>query len=218
MEAILNLRLKEGRDARNHPLIKGRKMIGKGWYAAAFEGKAANAIYKLTLDASHHAVAADPVLKVESRYMPTVFDHHGVVGEQQLRPIYLMEVERLTPVMKSEHKAARSLAHKIVNYSNRELFDLRDVKRNDYQGTESLVLKRLAQQDFLPEGMGEAFEKLSEVILNEDFCLDLKLTNMMVREEDGTLVLNDVICDGWHLASRRLAMLKAARKKRLHAA
>ncbi len=159
---------------KRHPLLKNKKIIGRGVFCRVFEGSTPQSVYKLTADRSHVEYLTDR-LSPQGRFKPVVIEDYGVVGTLKTgTDIYLLEVERLQR-LKRRSKNARLVAE-IMNQTRRAL------------PTEDKALEKDQP------GLLEFMEDLNNFTYNFLCTFDLHYANFMERT-DGTLIFSDPVFD-----------------------
>jgi hypothetical protein len=180
--------------ALRHPLLQGKKLLGRGNFSAVFEGTRPNTALKLTVDGPSYWMANDKVTRVTHRHFTRVHDDHQDIGEISVLgrrwPIYLYEVERLSKLRAGSQacKLARSI---IIRHNDRRL-TYADVPEEFL--AEEEARKMVACKD-LPGSVRNAFKDLARYCsYNGGNFLDLHMKNFMERA-NGQLVMTDPIGD-----------------------
>jgi len=178
----------------DHPLLKGRKEIGRGENSIVLEGdtvKGNARVFKVLTSPTDYAyyTAAD---RPQGLHFPLLLKDHGIIGKAQSGyPMYLVEVERLYPL--PGNSDVGRLAAKISS----SYFDACRVWRNLAHDMGLVALHHLAVtpmgwEDAMKDALG-TLEKFSE---DYGALPDLvKADNLMMRK-DGTLVFSDPVFMG----------------------
>lgn len=183
------------KSALKHPLVAGRKIIGRGCFSLVFEGTKKNTVLKMTMDDIGYWMLNDYCMGVKHHHFPRVVESHGDIGEtmigKELFPIYLFEMERLVK-LQSGSPAAR-LARLITQTSGTTSMSLNSHWKEDHHAQE--VLGNMMANKQLPRSVRNALTKLC------DFChnfpggmMDMHTGNFMQRR-NGELVMIDPIAN-----------------------
>lgn len=161
---------------KQHPLLKGTNIIGRGAFCCVFEGKKKTRVYKLTTDSTHAAYLTDADAP-QGLYKPKVFANHHVVGETSTGlDLFLLEVERLRPIRKGS--ANWDLAEALIQY-DRDHGRLPQSKRSARWATDELLC---------------FMRQLNQFTRIFGCRLDLSKANFMERN-NGHLVFSDPVFD-----------------------
>ncbi|MCL2345182.1 MAG: hypothetical protein FWC58_04955 [Desulfobulbus sp.] len=174
----------------DHPLLHGRREIGRGESSIVVEADAVDGqerVYKILSSPTDHAyyTASDRPM---GRHFPVVFADHGTVGRSSRGfPFHIVEVERLYPLGSGE--AARVAAQISASY-----YDACMMWRNLAQDMGRIALHHLA---VTPMGWSDAVQeslRALEVFTEEYGALpDLIKTDNLMMRQDGTLVFSDPV-------------------------
>lgn len=183
------------KDAMRHPLLEGKKIIGRGVFSVVFEGSRKNTVLKMTCDDIGYWAFNDYALRVQHRHFPRIVESHGDIGEIRIkglgRSIYLFEMERLEKLQAgSDAKRLARLISKVGNATS---------ARTAGHWTEHLraatLLQQMAKDSTLPRSVRNALADLCR------FChdypggtLDMHGCNFMQRG-NGELVMTDPIAN-----------------------
>lgn len=185
-------------DALRLPEFEGLKLIGRGAFCAVFDK--GDTVLKLTADSvqsEFQRFGSDS----EIPCFPKLVQYHGEVGKQGDLPLYMMEVEKLSPFGKratvsnkawgdrkllmsaaKEHHLDEALKHwKIKN----------PIHYNTMIGTG--VLQKLSEDERLSPLLRDACEWLAGFLSNYSASIDFHNGNFMLRGDE--IVLNDVVAD-----------------------
>jgi len=178
----------------NHPLLKGRREIGRGEHTIVLEGPTVDGeerVFKILSSPTDYAyyTAAD---RPTGPHFPRVFADHGVIGKAVSGyPLHLVEVERLYPL--PGNSDVGRLAAKISS----SYFDACRAWRNlahdmGLVALHHLVVTPMGWEDTLRDALA-TLSKFSE---DYGALPDLvKADNLMMRK-DGTLVFSDPVFMG----------------------
>lgn len=178
----------------DHPLLKGRKELGRGEYTIVLEAEAVDGqerVYKLVTDPTDYAYYTAPD-RPTGLHFPRVFADHGTAGKSSRGfAFHIIEVERLYPLPASGETT--EVAARITS----SYFDACRLWRELAEGMGRIALHHLA---VTPLGwtvaMGESLKALSAFTKEYDALPDLlKADNLMMRK-DGTLVFSDPVFMG----------------------
>ena len=175
----------------DHPLLKGRKEIGRGESTIVLEGDLIDGkehVYKVLSSPTDYAyyTAED---RPTGRHFPIVYADHGTAGKSSRGfPFHIVEVERLYP-LPGGGEAAEAATKISTSY-----FDACLMWRSLAQDMGRIALHHLA---VTPMGWSEALQqslKALEVFSSEYGALPdlIKADNLMMRK-DGTLVFSDPV-------------------------
>lgn len=181
--------------ALRHPLLDGKKMIGRGVFSMVFEGTRKNTVLKMTVDNIGYYAFNDYMCGVRHKHFPRVTDCHGEIGTVRLgkheESIYLYEMERLQPlkVGSEARRLARSIANAAATASGQHFW------RTSEDIRAMLTFGSMLQDKSLPRSIRNALQQL------EEFCgrmpggsVDLHMHNMMMRK-NGDLVIIDPVAN-----------------------
>lgn len=175
----------------DHPLLNGRKEIGRGESTIVLDGDVVDGqarVFKVLSSPTDYAYYTAPD-RPTGRHFPIVFADHGTVGRSSRGfPFYIVEVEKLYPLPSAGD--ATELASKISS----SYFDACRMWRNLAQDMGRIALHHLVatpmgwndtMRDSLHalEGFTEEYGALPDLI---------KADNLMMRK-DGTLVFSDPV-------------------------
>jgi len=178
----------------DHPLLKGRREIGRGENSIVLEGdtvKGAEHVFKILSSPTDYAyyTAAD---RPQGLHFPLVFKDHGIIGKARNGyPFHLVEVERLYPL--PGNSEVGQLAAKIST----SYFDACRAWRNLAHDMGLVALHHLAVTPMgWEDAMKDALTTLEKFTEDYGALPDLvKADNLMMRR-DGTLVFSDPVFMG----------------------
>lgn len=194
--SILKMKNHGTQHALKYPLLQGKKMIGRGWSCAVFDN--GETVLKLTLDAKQYAFYTEHCTP-KGVMFPTLIENHGDVGSQHEHTLFLVEMEKLTPIKrKADAPAAWDLRRKILKaYEEGRLehcMKYDNMRPSDYHRMVSAAaLHHASENESLPEDVRDAIAAVGSFVCDYASCGDFKRDNFMLR---GTqLVMNDVVSD-----------------------
>ncbi|MGL1832863.1 hypothetical protein ACKVEX_04555 [Rhodocyclaceae bacterium SMB388] len=172
----------------SHPLLDGRKEIGRGEYSIVLDKGDGERVFKVVSSpADYFLYTAED--RPRGRHFPVVHADHGIIGRASTGyPFHLIEMERLYPL--AEGTAAAELALKLIEFywttcqqwsqlgMDMGRIALHHMAVNPLNVSDSLKSAIRALSDFVDE-----YQVLPD-ILNAD--------NLMMRK-DGTLVFSDPV-------------------------
>lgn len=195
----------EVKNVLRHPLLEGKKPIGRGCFSAIFEGTRKNTVLKLTVDDIGYWLLNCWATKVEHKHFPRIVDRHGDIGTVKLGgtdyPLFLFEMEKLEKIKPGSDakKLARRIQGVAQTASNKAGLWMRDDLRS------VMMAQHMMQDTALPRSIRNALGQL------ENFCcnypggqMDLHMNNMMQRK-NGELVITDPLANMsiWRKATGR---------------
>lgn len=180
----------------SHPLLKGRREIGRGENSIVLEGPTVDGeerVYKIVSSPTDYAyyTAED---RPKGRHFPVVHADHGIIGKSgRGYPLHLIEVERLYPLPGAAHTDAGQLASRLSNAYFDACITWQNLARDMGRiALHHLVVTPMGWSDTLQESL-EALENFTE---GYGALPDLvKADNLMMRK-DGTLVFSDPVFMG----------------------
>ena len=84
--SFYNFRKNPDRQLLNHPLLKGKKLIGKGLMGGTFECDESS-IYKLTCDVAQYRFFTE-LCDGEYSFFPKLISAHGKISDETYTSIY----------------------------------------------------------------------------------------------------------------------------------
>ena len=178
----------------DHPLLRGRKEIGRGEYTIVVEADAVDGlerVYKILTDPTdiaYHTASDRPT----GKHFPVVFADHGAIGKSSRGfPFHIIEVERLYPL------PAVGEATEVATRITSTYFDACRAWQQLASGMGRIALHHLSVTPLgWSAGMQESLAALSGFAEEYDALPDLlKADNLMMRK-DGTLVFSDPVFMG----------------------
>lgn len=191
---------------REHPILKGKKLIASGQYSGVFEGTTPETVLKLTIDAPSYVFHS---LYMRSHGLPKkhftqVVADYGVVGEFVIAknipvtaitkptnlcvPIYLYECERLEKLPTKTDNS--KLVMKISTLVKQAMFAA-EYTTQAQRGVD--VIEVLMKASFVPDSLRHDLIVLRDFFKEtNDVFIDIHRANFMQRS-NGELVLSDPI-------------------------
>lgn len=172
-----------------HPLLDGKKEIGRGQYSIVLDKGDGERVYKLVSSPADYWLhtAHD---RPQGKHFPVVYADHGDVGPAQSGyRFYLLETERLYPLTPNSQAAV--LASQLVKAYWEGCWRWREL--GTQMGRVAMYHLSRGAPFTWDQPMQAALKTLSQFI--EDYQLRpdiLKADNLMVRK-DGTLVFADPV-------------------------
>lgn len=178
----------------DHPLLKGRRELGRGESTIVVEGdvvKGQPRVFKVLTSPTDYAyyTASD---RPTGPHFPAVYADHGTIGTSRSGyPFYLVEVERLYPLPGSG--AAAELASKIST----SYFDACLLWHNLARNMGRIALYHMVSTPMgWTEGMQQSLKALEEFSEAYGALPDLVKSDNLMMRRDGTLVFSDPVFMG----------------------
>lgn len=179
----------------NNAVLRGKKILGRGMFAAVFEGRSPDTVLKMTTCQYSYWMLNCSCCAVRNPMFPRLIENFGEIGEMKLHgisyPIWLYEVERLQKVAPSspQKRLRRKIIHKVAS----EALPKSWAVPSEFMG--QFVFDHLACDEELPEDVRDAMGELADFCSNYPGArADLAGGNFMQRS-DGQLVINDPVFD-----------------------
>lgn len=178
----------------DHPLLRGRREIGRGEYTIVVEADAVDGqerVYKILTDPTDIAYHTAPD-RPTGTHFPIVFADHGTAGKSSRGfPFHIIEVERLYPLPAGGETA--EVATRITS----AYFDACRAWQQLAAGMGRIALHHMAVTPLgWTDAMQESLAALSTFSEEYGALPDLlKADNLMMRQ-DGTLVFSDPVFMG----------------------
>lgn len=185
----------EVKNALRHPLLEGKKPIGRGAFSAVFEVTRKNTVLKLTVDDIGYRLFNCWAKRVKHWHFPRIVDRHGDIGTIKIDdrdyPLFLFEMEKLEKIQHGTD--TKRLAMKIQNTvraaSGRAGVWMRDDLRS------VMMVQHMMRDTSLPRSIRNALGQLENFCCNHsDGQIDLHMGNMMQRK-NGDLVIIDPLAN-----------------------
>jgi hypothetical protein len=175
----------------DHPLLRGRRELGRGEFSVVIDKGDDLAVYKVVMCPATYAFLASPDRPVGDHY-PRVFADHGVIGATTMGyPIHLLEIEKLYPLPAGSE--AEAIAQKI------RLAYLENCRRWAHWAGEMGAMA-LTAMTRTPMGFSmdilDALSGLSQFVDDYHAFPDLLNKNNLMMRKDGTLVFSDPVFSG----------------------
>jgi len=182
--------------ARQHHLLKGKKMLGRGTFAAVYEGTREDTVLKLTVDEKNYWMHNDGYCRVRHQHFPRTVANEGEIGTTRIAGrefgLYLFELERLHKLRRGG--SAKKLAAQICEVEESTTGTARGADWVN-AGDTYRKLAGMATSTALPPSVCAALDELADFTANVEGCaVDMHSQNFMERD-DGTLVMSDPILD-----------------------
>ena len=171
-----------------HPLLDGRREIGRGEYSIVLDQDDPERVYKIVSSPADYFLYTAPD-RPRGAHFPVVHADHGIIGRASTGyPFYLLEMERLYPLQ--DNSPAASLATRVMDvYWNACLQWSR-------LGTSMgrIALYHMAARPLeVEDSLQQALKALSDFVEEYQVLPDiLNASNLMMRK-DGTLVFSDPV-------------------------
>lgn len=171
-----------------HPLLKGRKEIGRGEYSIVFDAEDPEHVLKLVSSPADYFL-----LTAEDRprgvHFPVVYADHGTVGRALSGyPFHLIEMERLYPL--EQRSAASDLARRLADVYWQACQQWSQLGMNMGR----IALYHMVRSPLkLNDTMQEALTALSDFVEEYQVLPDILNTDNLMMRKDGTLVFCDPV-------------------------
>jgi len=207
--SFYNFRSNPDRQLLQHPLLKGRRMVGRGLMGATFECDEAS-VYKITCDIAQYRFFNE-LCDGRFDFFPVLLDAYGKISGDS----YLLRCERLTDIRPATGKRPAISIRQAPGVGDFCVRQGIGVEQSDWVGRlmacaneiaarqprsdvaylqgwllEARILRSLAAiDDYTP--ICEALFYLAEFIEKSGYRLDLKRNNFMLRGQQ--VVFNDPV-------------------------
>lgn len=174
-----------------HPLLAGRREIGRGEYSIVLDAERPERVLKVVSSpADYFLYTADD--RPTGPHFPQVFEDHGVIGRALSGyPFHLLEMERLYPL--APGTAAARLAQDLTEEYWRGCQQWVHLGSNMGR----IALYHLVQGPRIGSpGLHAALAALSDFIEAYQVHPDILNTDNMMMRRDGTLVFSDPVFIG----------------------
>lgn len=203
--AVLLLNHPGTRAALWHEKLRGKKRIARGEFSAVYDN--GDTILKVTADSTHYELFVGPFAIESSKHTPVIVENHGIIGDQEDLPLYLIEVEKLVKVPAGSD--AKRLARKIINQSCEAFSRSVTITKGDQNRASYLTFDALSKEDCYSQELRDTFREIAMFIADfEHANFDLHMGNFMVRPSTGDLVIVDPLCNSQALLESRARMIK----------
>jgi len=195
MIAIAQLRARLGREVAVfpdpvpvHPLLDGRREIGRGEYSIVIDKGDGERVYKIASSpADYFLYTADD--RPRGRHFPRIYRDHGVIGRARSGyPLHLIEMERLYPL--AEGSSAAEIAARLATFYWSACEQWAQLGAD--MGRIALFHLTLN-----PLGVGESIERalraLADFVEAYQVMPDILHADNLMMRKDGTLVFSDPV-------------------------
>lgn len=171
-----------------HPLLAGKREIGRGEYSIVLESDDNDRVYKvISSPADLFLFTADD--RPAGIHFPIVHANHGMIGRAKSGyPFYLLEMERLYPL--KENSPASELATRLI-----EVYWLACQKWSQLGSNMGRIA--LYHMTVTPvainESLQQALKALSDFVEEYQVLPDILNANNLMMRKDGTLVFSDPV-------------------------
>lgn len=171
-----------------HPLLEGKREIGRGEYSIVLDKGDGERVYKIVSSpADYFLLTADD--RPKGAHFPIVFADHGVVGRATSGyPFHLIEMEKLYPL--DAGSAAEDLAKRLIEiyWAACEQWSTLGMDMG------RIALHQLAQSSIDIGGtMKDSLAALSDFIEEYQVLPDILNADNLMMRKDGTLVFSDPV-------------------------
>lgn len=182
------------RAALKHPSIAGLPVIGKGSFSLVFD--AGDTVMKLTIDPSQYEFYTSP-FSPEGSWKPKLIADFDVIGEQYEYPLFLVEMEKLTPIKRKDDcpkhiwEGRRAIVKAMERHwgeANKELWEVRNPLQYRLQMNQSVIAKINRDESIDPKHR-EILNEIGDFCSNHEAVFDLHVHNFMRRGDE--LIFND---------------------------
>lgn len=171
-----------------HPLLDGKREIGRGEYSIVLDKGDGERVYKVVSSPADYFLytAAD---RPHGPHFPVVYADHGVIGRAQSGyPFHLIEMERLYPL--TDGSPAAELSRRLIEYYWSACTQWSRL------GTDMgrIALYHLTVQPMdVGDSVQQALKALSDFVEDYQVLPDILNTNNLMMRADGTLVFSDPV-------------------------
>lgn len=171
-----------------HPLLEGKKEIGRGEYSIVLDKGDGERVYKvISSPADYFLYTAED--RPRGKHFPIVHADHGIIGRALSGyPLHLIEMERLYPL--AEGSPAADLAMRLIE------FYWAGCAQWSRLGSSMgrIALYHLVQQPLdVNQGIHDALKALSDFVEEYQVLPDILNANNLMMRKDGTLVFSDPV-------------------------
>ena len=171
------------RTVAQDPRLKHARILSSGQFSRIFTSPRANRVFKLTVDQSYVAYLPDR-RSPKGAHKPLLYRDYGIIGETRSGvALFLLEIEQLRKIRRGSANA--QLVCNIVRH-----FEKRRGRRRPH------LPHRARQVVGLTAKLATFLRKLERFSERQHYALDVHEDNIMQRE-DGTLVINDPLSEGY---------------------
>lgn len=171
-----------------HPLLEGKREIGRGEYSIVLDKGDDERVYKIVSSpADYFLLTADD--RPSGTHFPIVFADHGIVGRASSGyPFHLIEMEKLYPL--DAGSPAEGLAKRLIDiyWAACEQWSILGMDMG------RIALHQLAQSSIdIGDAMQESLAALSDFIEEYQVLPDILNADNLMMRKDGTLVFSDPV-------------------------
>ncbi|HRD33710.1 MAG TPA: hypothetical protein PLR02_05600 [Rhodocyclaceae bacterium] len=171
-----------------HPLLEGKREIGRGEYSIVLDKGDDERVYKIVSSpADYFLLTADD--RPSGTHFPIVFADHGIVGRASSGyPFHLIEMEKLYPL--DAGSPAEDLAKRLIDiyWAACEQWSILGMDMG------RIALHQLAQSSIdIGDAMQESLAALSDFIEEYQVLPDILNADNLMMRKDGTLVFSDPV-------------------------
>jgi hypothetical protein len=172
----------------SHPLLDGRREIGRGEYSIVLDKGDGERVYKIVSSpADYFLYTAED--RPRGRHFPVVHADHGIIGRASSGyPFHLIEMERLYPL--AEGTAAAELALKLIE------FYWTTCQQWSQLGMDMgrIALHHMAVHPLnVNDSLKSAIRALSDFVDEYQVLPDILNADNLMMRKDGTLVFSDPV-------------------------
>ena len=171
-----------------HPLLDGKKEIGRGEYSIVIDKGDGERVYKIVSSpADYFLYTADD--RPCGEHFPVIFADHGVIGRAiSGYPLHLIEMEKLYPL--DQDSPASDLALRLIDtyWSACEHWSRLGMDMGRI-ALYHMTVNPLA----MTESMQQALKALSDFVEEYHVLPDILNANNLMMRKDGTLVFSDPV-------------------------
>lgn len=179
------------KSAMRHPALAGLKTLARGSFCQVYDK--GDTVLKLTADHIQYYFSAD-CYAPEGPYFPKLIKDHGCVGSTKHGlDLYLMEMEKLSPIGRKASIDVKRLRKELLSLTNQHIDVKADGRRPDQMRMASYKGLGAVIEHLQNPGLVDALDCLRTWMSNYDACCDFHGKNLMMRGDQ--LILNDVVCD-----------------------
>lgn len=171
-----------------HPLLDGKREIGRGEYSIVLDKGDGERVYKVVSSpADYFLYTADD--RPRGKHFPVIHADHGIIGRARSGyPLHLIEMERLYPL--ADGSPAADLAMRLIE------FYWAACEQWSRLGTNMgrIALYHMTQNPIgVDDSMHDALKALSDFVEEYQVLPDILNDNNIMMRKDGTLVFSDPV-------------------------
>lgn len=171
-----------------HPLLEGKREIGRGEYSIVIDKGDGERIYKIVSSpADYFLYTADD--RPRGEHFPIIHADHGIIGHTASGyPLHLIEMERLYPL--ADNSAAAELAKRLSEFYWSACQQWSRLGAD--MGRIALYHMTVAPLA-INQSLQQALKALSDFVEAYQVLPDLLNANNLMMRKDGTLVFSDPV-------------------------